>query len=124
MECDFDTIDGESTSTSASAAAPEAHPNEIVAYMRSCNVCGKTGDGIKKCAGCETVAYCCRACQKKAWRSGHREICKRIQRERAEEEEEKKRKKEEAAATGRIALIDRHGEDPMRWRINGHDNFQ
>ena len=33
--------------------------------------------------------------QKKAWRRGHREECKRIERER-KEEEEKKRTKEEA----------------------------
>ena len=52
-----------------------------------------------KCAGCGTVAYCGTRCQKRAWRRGHREECKRIQRERAEEEEEeeKKRKKEAEA---------------------------
>ena len=37
--------------------------------------------------------------QKKAWRGGHREICQRIQRERAEEEEEKQGKNEGAVAT-------------------------
>ena len=71
----------------------------MIAYIKICGYCGTEDDGMMKCAGCGTVAYCCRRCQKRAWRGGHREICKRIQRERAEEEEEKKRKKEEAGTT-------------------------
>ena len=81
----------------AAAQAPDI--NQMVVHIRTCGYCGREGDGLLKCAGCGTVAYCDRRCQKKAWKGGHRELCKRIQRERAEEEEEKRRKKEEAAET-------------------------
>ena len=68
----------------AAAQAPDI--NQMIHYIKICGYCGKRGDGMLKCAGCETVAYCCRKCQKRGWRSGHREICKRIQREKAEAE--------------------------------------
>ena len=81
----------------AIAQAPEI--NQMIAYIKICGYCGTEDDGMMKCAGCGTVAYCCRRCQKKAWRGGHREICKRIQRERAEEEEEEKKRRTGEAAT-------------------------
>ncbi|KAL6712920.1 hypothetical protein ACLMJK_009475 [Lecanora helva] len=39
-----------------------------------CDVCGAE-DG-KRCAGCGTVAYCGRECQKRGWK-GHRRFCER-----------------------------------------------
>ena len=68
----------------AIAQAPEM--NQIVAHIRTCGYCGREGDGLLKCAGCGTVAYCGTRCQRKGWKGGHKVICRRIQRERAEAE--------------------------------------
>ena len=73
----------------AIAQAPEI--NQMVVHIRRCGYCGSEGDGLLKCAGCGTVAYCDTRCQRKAWKGGHKVLCRRIQRERAEEENETSR---------------------------------
>lgn len=42
-----------------------------------CSACGKTGDGLKSCAGCKCVYYCGVTCQKNH-RNDHKIDCKRI----------------------------------------------
>merc|ERR1712129_611418 len=41
-------------------------------------------DGItilfKVCSGCSMSYYCSKSCQKKAWKYGHKEICKTLRR--------------------------------------------
>lgn len=41
--------------------------------------CGKTADGknlvMKACAGCESVYYCSKACQKLDWAGCHKRVC-------------------------------------------------
>eukprot|EP00592_Proboscia_alata_P006813 CAMPEP_0194356690 /NCGR_PEP_ID=MMETSP0174-20130528/4283_1 /TAXON_ID=216777 /ORGANISM="Proboscia alata, Strain PI-D3" /LENGTH=524 /DNA_ID=CAMNT_0039126385 /DNA_START=18 /DNA_END=1592 /DNA_ORIENTATION=- len=44
-----------------------------------CHHCGDVTTNIQKCAGCKKAAYCSKACQKLAWKSGHKEECKKIQ---------------------------------------------
>ncbi len=68
----------------AIAQAPEI--NQMVVHIRRCGYCESEGDGLLKCAGCGTVAYCGTRCQRKAWKGGHKVLCRRIQRERAEAE--------------------------------------
>ena len=58
--------------------------------MASCGGCGQHGcgqrlmaplaadSGLLKCMRCMRVAYCSRACQKKAWRSGHKHECVKL----------------------------------------------
>jgi len=53
----------------------------LVVGGNSCDGCGKTLKelGVDKfdcCARCELAYYCCKPCQKKAWRSGHKEACR------------------------------------------------
>ena len=66
----------------AAAQAPDI--NQMVVHIRTCGYCGREGDGLLKCAGCGTVAYCDTRCQRKAWKGGHKVLCRRIQRERRE----------------------------------------
>ena len=43
---------------------------------RRCGHCGEISS--KKCEGCEKVYYCNSVCQRRHWRSGHRDVCQRI----------------------------------------------
>jgi hypothetical protein len=52
--------------------------------LTQCGECSrppKKGETLKTCSGCGLVAYCCTACQTKAW-NGHRAACKRARKER------------------------------------------
>ena len=40
------------------------------------------GAGLRTCAKCRRVVYCSRACQKAAWKGGHKQECKELQQER------------------------------------------
>eukprot|EP01084_Bolivina_argentea_P080241 145390_1 len=42
-----------------------------------CSICKRTSQ-LKSCKGCMKVAYCGKRCQKKHWKSIHREMCERI----------------------------------------------
>lgn len=49
--------------------------------LAKCAHCGKTGvENLKRCAGCRSVLYCGRDCQKSAWTS-HKIECKQIKQE-------------------------------------------
>jgi len=47
----------------------------------ACYTCGTSAKPTKKCAGCSTgcpsydYRYCSKACQRKAWRAGHKRFC-------------------------------------------------
>ena len=43
----------------------------------TCDECGKTELELKKCAQCKRKQYCSRACQRDAWKKGHKEECKK-----------------------------------------------
>ena len=40
------------------------------------------GAGLRTCAKCRRVVYCSRACQKAAWKGGHKLECEELQQER------------------------------------------
>ena len=40
------------------------------------------GAGLRTCAKCRRVVYCSRACQKAAWKGGHKQECEELQQER------------------------------------------
>ena len=45
---------------------------------QECHNCSRPGtedQPMKPCAQCLSRAYCCRECQKKAWKSGHKGEC-------------------------------------------------
>jgi len=52
-----------------------------------CAQCGSTtrkeenaaGKPLLKCGACKSVYYCCRECQKKSYKAGHKEECERLQ---------------------------------------------
>ena len=75
----------------AANPTPKARPVLMLPQMsRShCAQCGKRrseceqqGLTLRKCDQCETVRYCSRECQKVHWKASHREICKKIVKER------------------------------------------
>lgn len=43
-----------------------------------CDFCTATGCKLAKCSRCKTVQYCCRACQKAAWKE-HKRHCKKVE---------------------------------------------
>ena len=59
-----------------------------------CGGCGKRGEGFKKCTKCKVTYYCSRECQVKDWKSGHKQLCKLLSRQRWEMKEWKKEMKE------------------------------
>ncbi|KAH9848326.1 hypothetical protein C2E23DRAFT_739709 [Lenzites betulinus] len=55
------------------SAQRTVHPmNE--ALLMQCQVCAKSGRGLKRCRGCFAVVYCSVACQKTHW-PAHRQAC-------------------------------------------------
>ena len=50
---------------------------------RECHVCKKSekdiGKKLKNCARCKSAQYCSRECQVKDWKSGHKKLCKELQ---------------------------------------------
>ncbi len=45
------------------------------------NLSGVTELGLRLqlCSGCNTARYCSEACQRAAWRAGHKGACRRLQ---------------------------------------------
>lgn len=62
--------------TSAAAASSSAPSAAAVAAGEVCARCGGTGEGLKRCARCLTIAYCGRECQTAHW-SEHKPFCKK-----------------------------------------------
>mmetsp|Transcript_27761 Transcript_27761/g.64716 ORF Transcript_27761/g.64716 Transcript_27761/m.64716 type:complete len:107 (+) Transcript_27761:260-580(+) len=57
-----------------------------------CHECGTTEhNGLKMCSGCKKASYCSTECQRKAWKSGHKETCRKIGLERERAKSRKKR---------------------------------
>ena len=48
----------------------------------SCAACGKepsaTGKRLQVCAGCRSVSYCSKQCQREHWKNGHKAECERL----------------------------------------------
>jgi hypothetical protein len=62
---------------SSSAAAQAGGQTEVVpAHCAACNALPPAGSKFQVCAGCRAVRYCSPACQKAAWRSGHKAACR------------------------------------------------
>lgn len=47
----------------------------------ACAQCQNTTGTLQRCAGCRTVQYCSRDCQRLHWRAGHKDEC--IRRDRS-----------------------------------------
>ncbi|KAJ3076963.1 hypothetical protein HDU98_010257 [Podochytrium sp. JEL0797] len=41
-----------------------------------CDLCGEAKPTLKKCDSCRLDWYCSRECQKRAWKLGHKDICR------------------------------------------------
>lgn len=55
--------------------------SKVVRDNGSCDNCGKQGavaGGLKTCKQCKAVRYCSKACQKAAWKGGHKRVCKEL----------------------------------------------
>eukprot|EP00979_Chaetoceros_neogracilis_P001339 scaffold233_cov198-Chaetoceros_neogracile.AAC.3 len=50
-----------------------------LATQFTCDYCSKGLTKRLSCARCEKAKYCDRECQKKHWKNGHKEICKKIE---------------------------------------------
>jgi len=50
------------------------------APRRCCNLSGTTEAGLRLrlCSSCNTARYCSEACQRVAWRAGHKGACRRL----------------------------------------------
>ncbi|XP_069104720.1 uncharacterized protein [Argopecten irradians] len=46
---------------------------------QQCEECEQRSSDLKRCSGCFQVVYCSRKCQKRNWKSKHRDICKEFQ---------------------------------------------
>ena len=46
--------------------------------VRICSSCKKWGRKMRKCGGCGQRSYCDEECQRRDWKSGHRQDCKRL----------------------------------------------
>jgi hypothetical protein len=63
--------------TAADISRRSGAPEEQTAYLEARTHCAKPGcdgAGVKKCAGCVKVYYCCRECQLAHWRA-HKAEC-------------------------------------------------
>ena len=80
-------LDADKDSSTECLAAPEVRadhgkePANRQQVPQMCAVCTATvahgGGKLLKCAGCKTVRYCSTDCQKRHWRSQHKEECTR-----------------------------------------------
>ncbi|OWF42832.1 uncharacterized protein LOC110460583 isoform X3 [Mizuhopecten yessoensis] len=46
---------------------------------QQCEDCEQRAPNLKRCGGCYQVFYCSRKCQKRNWKSKHRDACKKFQ---------------------------------------------
>jgi hypothetical protein len=69
------------SSSSSSGAAQQAgeHKGAAPAACAACSALPPAGRKFQVCAGCRAVRYCSPACQKAAWRSGHKVACRAAQ---------------------------------------------
>ena len=56
------------------AYVPLTDRTNDVKRMKQCAVCGSREGKVKRCAGCRSVYYCGRSCQKAAWPT-HKNFC-------------------------------------------------
>ena len=57
-------------------AASEAPASEAPPAAQNCSECKKEcGERLLTCAQCKRAHYCGKACQVRAWRSGHKRVC-------------------------------------------------
>jgi len=68
--------DGTSAADSADDSASVDSASSSSAPAASCGQCGEP-DARERCAGCRSVLYCDRDCQKAAW-PGHKVLCKHL----------------------------------------------
>jgi hypothetical protein len=69
---------GPSSSTEAAQQAG-AQKGAVPAACAACHALPPAGRKFQVCAGCRAVRYCSPACQKAAWRSGHKVACRAAQ---------------------------------------------
>ena len=73
------------TRGTSTAAAIAGTPETLALLKRrsqKCAVCGITAQeknkkALKRCSGCGLVCYCDQDCQRKHWKNGHKETCKK-----------------------------------------------
>jgi hypothetical protein len=81
-------LTGEAQQAGRRGAAPESggasssrQKGAVAAKCAACNALPPAGRNFQVCAGCRAVRYCSPACQKAAWRSGHKAACRASGRE-------------------------------------------
>ncbi len=47
-------------------------------FSTFCRSCGGLGEGYKCCSKCRSIYYCSVKCQRKDWKSGHKEECEEL----------------------------------------------
>jgi hypothetical protein len=62
--------------SSSAAAQAGGRTGAVPAHCAACNALPPAGRKFQVCAGCRAVRYCSPACQKAAWRSGHKAACR------------------------------------------------
>lgn len=50
--------------------------NENIKELVECFGCGVKSDVLSRCANCKLAKYCSKECQTKAWKAGHKNLCK------------------------------------------------
>eukprot|EP00548_Thalassiothrix_antarctica_P007325 CAMPEP_0194138068 /NCGR_PEP_ID=MMETSP0152-20130528/7916_1 /TAXON_ID=1049557 /ORGANISM="Thalassiothrix antarctica, Strain L6-D1" /LENGTH=638 /DNA_ID=CAMNT_0038835377 /DNA_START=73 /DNA_END=1989 /DNA_ORIENTATION=- len=65
------------------------NPNAVLS-LRECHHCHGVSEKVLMCAACKTAVYCCKLCQKAAWKAGHKHECTRLNTTRKEERQERR----------------------------------
>ena len=57
---------------------PDFHDGGSAPKLLMCHNCHREFDTVKQCVACKQVWYCGSDCQKRHWKAGHKEVCKRM----------------------------------------------
>ena len=83
-----------------------AATSQGVNSVGECNYCNQPAAKLLRCTACESAAYCSRDCQKRAWKSGHKEECAVKKLQKQEREEKRHQSRESDAQTMKLPPVD------------------
>ena len=101
---------------SAQAVITSSQESVRVGSSRECHGCHQPKPDLKLCTGCLAVAYCSQACQKAAWKAGHKNECARKQASREQVKDDARGAKACHTEIGQLPPVDADLEPAALWR--------